>query len=170
MPVRRTSAFHYKKALHLLIILTNNYCDWKYFHVVWGFQISRRPPYSHISDYMIKELHWLPILACVRYKVLLLVAKSKQGLAPRYLCELMSKPLSARSSRPLRSADCCDLLVPWSRTSLSQNRAFTVVGPALWNDTPLALRVWCYMEYHLRPYEVWTLLFSPSCHAESESE
>src|SRR6218665_3182298 len=26
---------------------------------------------SHISDYMISELHWLPILARVRYKVLL---------------------------------------------------------------------------------------------------
>src|SRR6218665_3911412 len=38
--------------------------------------IACLPPYSHISDYMIKELHWLPILARVRYKVLLLVAKS----------------------------------------------------------------------------------------------
>src|SRR6218665_1678242 len=46
----------------------------------------------------------------------------------------------ARSSRPLRSADRCDLLIPWSHTSLSQNRAFAVVGPALWNDTPPALR------------------------------
>src|SRR6218665_1095983 len=93
---------------------------------------ARLPPYSHISDYMFKELHWLPILARVRYKVLLLVtAKSQQGLAPRYLCELVSKPLSTRSSHPLHSADRCDLLIPWSRTSLSQNRAFAVVGPAL---------------------------------------
>jgi len=104
--------------------------------------IARRPPYSHISDYMINELHWLPILARVRYKVFLLVAKSQQSLAPKYLCELMFKPLSARSSRPLRSADCCDLLIAWSRrpTCLSHNRAFVVVGPALWNDTPSALR------------------------------
>src|SRR6218665_1144767 len=67
----------------------------------------------HISDYMINELHWLPILTRVRYKVLLLVAtyKSQQGLAPKYMCELMSKPPSARSSRPLRSADRCDLLI-----------------------------------------------------------
>src|SRR6218665_691899 len=77
--------------------------------------IARLPPFSYISDYMINELHWLPILARVRYKVLLLVAKSQQGLAPRYLCELMAKPLSARSSCPLRSADRCDLLMPWSR-------------------------------------------------------
>src|SRR6218665_1731531 len=52
----------------------------------------------------------------------------------------MSKPISARASRPLRSADRCDLLIPWSRISLSQNRAFAVVGPALWNDTHPALR------------------------------
>ena len=70
---------------------------------------------------MISELHWLPILARVRYKVLLLVVKSQ------YLCELMSKQPSALSSRPLRSADRCDLLIPWSRTSLSQDRAFAVV-------------------------------------------
>src|SRR6218665_3936577 len=72
--------------------------------------IARLPPYSHISDCMINELHWLPVLARVIYKVVLLVAKSQQDLASKYLCELMSKPLSARSSRPLRSADRCDLL------------------------------------------------------------
>src|SRR6218665_1521572 len=89
---------------------------------------------------MINDLHWLPILARVRYKVLLLVAKSHRGIAPKYLCERMSKPQSACSSRPLHSADRFDLLVPWSHTSLSQNRTFAVVGPALWNDTPPALR------------------------------
>ena len=36
--------------------------------------------------------------------------------------------------------DRCDLLIPWSRTSLSQNWAFAVVGPALWNDCPPVLR------------------------------
>src|SRR6218665_717911 len=102
--------------------------------------MARLPPYSHTSDYMIKELHWLPILARVGYKVLILVAMSKQVLAPRYLCELMSKPLSPPSSSPLRSAERCDRLVPWSRTSLFQNRAFAVVCPALWNDIPPALR------------------------------
>jgi len=54
------------------------------------------------------------------------------------------------------------LLVPGSRTSLSQNRAFAVVGPALWNDTP-ALVVWCYRRYYLRLYVVWRLFCSPAC-------
>src|SRR6218665_461406 len=74
-------------------------------------------------------------------------APSCQVPAPKYLCELMSKPLSAHSSRPQRSTDRCDLLAPWSRTSLSQNRAFAVVGPALWNDTPPALRNVCYRNF-----------------------
>ena len=52
------------------------------------------------------------------------------------LYEVMFKPLSAHSSRPLRSADRCDLLVP----SLFQNQGFDVVCPALWNDTAHALR------------------------------
>ena len=68
-----------------------------------------------------------------------MVAESQQGLAPKYLCELMPKPLSARSSRLLHSADRCDFLILWSDSSLSQNRAFAVVGPALWNNTPPAL-------------------------------
>jgi len=47
--------------------------------------IARLPPYSHISDYLIKDLHWLPILARLRYKALFLFANSQQGLAPKYL-------------------------------------------------------------------------------------
>ena len=86
---------------------------------------------------MTNDMHWPPILVRVRYKVLLLVAKPRRGLASKYLRELVSKPLSARSSRPLHSADRCDLLVLWSRTFLPLNRAFAVVGPALCNDTPL---------------------------------
>ena len=79
--------------------------------------IARLPRYSHISTYMTNDLHWLPLSARIKYKILLLVTKSQQGLAPRYLCDLMCKPLSARSSRPLRSADRLDLFGPRSRTS-----------------------------------------------------
>src|SRR6218665_1400042 len=103
---------------------------------------------------MIKELHWLPILARVRYKVLLLVAKSQQGLAPRYLCELMSKPLSARSSRPLRSADCCIFL--YLGPVLLHPRTGHLQLWALRFGLILLLHsgVWCFREYHRRPYVV----------------
>jgi len=66
--------------------------------------VSRLIPPSLAYD-MINDLRWFPILGRVRYKILLMVVQSQQGLAPKYICEFMSKPLSARSSRPLRSAD-----------------------------------------------------------------
>src|SRR6218665_1344920 len=50
--------------------------------------IARLPPYSHISDYMINELHWLSVLARGRYNVRLLVAKSQVSVSSclnRYL-------------------------------------------------------------------------------------
>jgi len=78
---------------------------------------ARLPPYFHISDYMINYLHWLPILARIKYKALLLVAKLKQGLAPRYLCELMSK-LSY-------------LLAPLVRCALLIAVTFLYLGPVL---------------------------------------
>ena len=90
--------------------------------------IARLPPYSHISDCMINELHWRPILARVRYmyRVLLLVAKSQQGLAPKYLCELMSKPPSAR---PLVS---CALLIILIFLYLGPVLLYPRIGPLLW--------------------------------------
>ena len=96
--------------------------------------IARLPRYSHISTYMTDVLHWLLVASRIQYKVLLLVLRTQLGLAPKYLCDLMRKPLSAVSSRPLRSADRLDLLVPRARTATAQNSAFAIMGPSVWND------------------------------------
>ena len=77
--------------------------------------IARLPRFAHISTYMSEVLHWLPITLRIRYKIVLLVSKSQLGLAPKYLSDLMRKPLSATSHRLLRSMDRMDLFVP--RTS-----------------------------------------------------
>src|SRR5688572_4204700 len=109
-------------------------------------------------------------LSRLEYKILLLVTKSEQGLAPRYLCDFMCKPLSARSSRPLRSADWLDLFVPRSRTSLTQHRAFAGVAPSIWNDLPPAICS-CILE-GISPASLRclkTFLFSRACHAENAS-
>src|SRR5688572_13120159 len=74
----------------------------------------------------------------VKYATLLL--RTQLGLAPKYLCDLMRKPLSAVSSRPLRSADRLDLLVPRARTATAQHRAFAIVGPSMWNNLPPSIR------------------------------
>ena len=102
--------------------------------------IARLPKYSHISSFMINQLHWLPLSARIQYKVLSLVLKSKLGLAPMYLSDLIRSPLSASSHRPLRSLDRADLFVPRARTTIAQTRSFTIIGPSLWNSLPSTLR------------------------------
>src|SRR6218665_2765768 len=122
-------------------------------------------------QYMVNDLHWLPISAHVTHTVLLIVAKSQLGLALKYLCEYnMSKLLSARSSRPVQLADRCDDLVPLFRTALSQNRVFALMGPALWNDSPPAFQN--VMLYGISPVSLRSLkaFLSPACYTESTSE
>ena len=95
--------------------------------------IARRPRYSHISTFMFQELHWLPICARIKFKILILVSKSQRGLAPKYLADVIHRPLSVTSHRPLRSSSRLDLLVPHTRTAMAQSRSFASIGPSLWN-------------------------------------
>ena len=102
--------------------------------------IARLPRFSHISTFMTEDLHWLPLTARIQFKILFLTCKTFLGQAPRYLCDLMRRPISATSGRPLRSFDHHDLLVPRSRTATAQHRAYASVGPLLWNDLPALTR------------------------------
>ena len=61
-------------------------------------------------------------------------------LLSAYLIDLCCPSLTARSTRHLRSAEQGLLHVPFAHTSTMQNRAFSVVGPLVWNGLPLALR------------------------------
>lgn len=98
--------------------------------------IARLPRWSHISSFMFDHLHWLPLTARIQLKVLTLVLRSCTGLAPKYLCDIVRLPISATSLRPLRSLNRHDLLVPRARTSMAKTRAFSCIGPALWNQLP----------------------------------
>src|SRR5688572_11512754 len=98
--------------------------------------IARLPLFSHISTFIAEHLHWFPLIARIRFKILLLTSRHSRvllGLASRYLCDSMRRPLSAASGRSLRSLDRHDLLVPRSRTATAQHRAYASVGPLLWN-------------------------------------
>ncbi|XP_026098443.1 fucolectin-like [Carassius auratus] len=57
------------------------------------------------------------------------------GTAPEYLSDLLSPNISAR---PLRSSEKRVLMVPKSRLKLWGDRAFSVVGPKLWNSLPVS--------------------------------
>ena len=82
---------------------------------------------------MFEQLHWLPLSARIKFKILILVFKAQRGLAPKYLADVLLRPLSASSHRPLRSLNRLELLVPHTRTSMAQSRSFTSIGPSLWN-------------------------------------
>ena len=74
--------------------------------------------FDHITPVLI-QLHWLPVHFRILFKVLLLVYKALNGMAPLYITELLSY---RTCSRTLRST------------------AVSVAAPKLWNELPLDLR------------------------------
>lgn len=92
--------------------------------------------FNHITP-VLASLHWLPIEFRVRFKVLLLVFKSLNGLAPVYLSDLLKPHVPPCS---LRSAEQLLLSVPKSRLKYRGDRAFSIAAPMLWNNLPLQIR------------------------------
>ena len=39
---------------------------------------------------LLRKLHWLPVCYCIEYKIILLTFKVLHGMAPDYLCHLIS--------------------------------------------------------------------------------
>ncbi len=87
---------------------------------------------------LLKALHWLPVQFRIHYKILLFVFKSLHNQAPGYLSELLHQYIPLRS---LRSCDQNLLLIPHSRLKRGGDRAFSVIGPRLWNDLPVEIRM-----------------------------
>ena len=92
--------------------------------------------HAHITP-VSQSLHWLPVEQRIKYKTLLLVFKSINGLAPTYLSELLVHHVPFRG---LRSKDQNLLHVPFTRSAMVQNRAFSVAGPRQWNLLPCSIR------------------------------
>src|ERR1043165_3231035 len=89
---------------------------------------------------MLEVLHWLPVRQHIEYRVASLVWRCQLGLAPTNLLDLCRPVLGTRSTRSLRSASKGVLSIPFARSSIMQNRAFSVVGPSVWNGLTLELR------------------------------
>ena len=92
----------------------------------WRDSISRQ----------LKELHWLPIKERIQFKILLTVYKSLNNLAPRYLKGLLSYQ---NPTRTLRSSQQKFLSIKRYKTQYGK-RAFSYIGPKLWNGIPLDIR------------------------------
>src|SRR6218665_175801 len=62
------------------------------------------------------------------------------GNAPSYLLELFILTSACSGRRSLRSASKGNFVGPHARTATRQKRAFSIVGPSVWNGLPTDLR------------------------------
>ena len=91
---------------------------------------------EHITP-VLKSLHWLPVQQRINFKILVLVFKAIHSDGPQYLTEMIEHHIP---SRQLRSSDSLLLKVPFTRSTIVQNSAFSVIGPRLWNQLPLSIK------------------------------
>ena len=99
--------------------------------------VCNAPWFGHIS-LLLRGLHWLPVKARIQFKILLITFKAIHGLAPKYLCDLLTFKSSLYN---FRSSGSILLSMPAvrSKTTLG-DRAFMVTAPTLWNSLPKELR------------------------------
>ena len=91
--------------------------------VIFGLK-KRDSVASHL-----KSLHWLKIPERIEFKILLLVFKGLNGLAPMYISELLQQNnTSGRHSQ--------NLLIPSNLPA----RCFSYAGPKLWHGLPNELK------------------------------
>ena len=94
--------------------------------------------YSHITP-ALYELHWLPVLARIHFKILLLAFKAIHGLAPAYISNRLV--IKRKSSYNIRSNSGILLEPPRGKMLATLGeRAFQAAAPQLWNELPLQLR------------------------------
>lgn len=91
---------------------------------------------DHVTP-LLRSLNWLPVQFRVHYKIIVLVFKALHNLAPTYLSELLSVYIPPRS---LRSENLNLLVTVRTNSKRKGDRAFSRVGPILWNELPYMIR------------------------------
>ncbi len=87
--------------------------------------LSRTRKYDYISP-VLSTLHWLPIKYRIDFKILLIIYKALNGLAPQYLSELLSH---YSPPHPLRSQNSGHLIIPRISKSTAGGRSFFYLAP-----------------------------------------
>ncbi len=98
--------------------------------------VFNEPKKAHVTPLFIR-LHWLPIAARIKFKVLMFAYKTTTGTAPIYLNLLVQ---TYAPSRSLPSASERRLVVPSQRGTKSLSRTFSWTVPSWWNDLPISIR------------------------------
>ncbi len=98
--------------------------------------IFRLDKFAHITK-PLKDLHWLPIDWRIQHKILCHMYKAVNKEGPSYLSELLTV---YQPPRHLRSAMLEILEEPQPNLARVGSKAFSVVGPLLWNALPAFIR------------------------------
>ena len=131
--------------LHLVLIIVTVFCmgcrttsltNCREFWNASARLVCNAPWFCHISP-LLRGLNWLPVKARIEFKILLITFKAIHGLAPKYLCDLLTFKSSLYN---LRSSDSILLSVPTVRSKTLGDKAFMVAAPRLWNSLPKELR------------------------------
>jgi len=92
------------------------------------------------SSSCLKELHWLPVIQRIDYKIALTVFKTLQTNQPTYIRSMLTVYHPTRS---LRSSDNGVLLnTPFCKT-VTAAHAFSHNAPRVWNSLPKPVRDCC---------------------------
>ena len=79
------------------------------------------------------------IVCRIEFKIITLVYKSLHGLAPQYLANLLTRKVQCREG--LHSNDKpSQLEIPHTTRKTFAARAFSVLGPQLWNQLPTEIQ------------------------------
>ena len=94
--------------------------------------------FCHITP-ALRQLHWLPVVTWIQFKILLLTFKAIHSLSPSYIGELTS--VKPKSTYGLRSNNSTLLLPPTQKMLPTLGaRFFAAAAPVLWNKLPADIR------------------------------
>jgi hypothetical protein len=120
--------------------------------------VSRVKKFDHITPVLI-SLHWLPVEQRIKYKLLTIVYKARNGQAPAYIQDMI---IPYEQSRSLRSKQHNLLVVPKTRQKSFGDRSFLMAAAVLWNALPDPVKdcqsIECFKK-HLK-----TMLFKEAFH------
>ena len=116
--------------------------------------VTRTRSSEHITP-VLRRLHWLPVRQRhITYKILLLTYKAPNGMAPRYIADLL-QPYTP--TRQLRSSSKNLLVTPKSNLKFYGDRSFQVTAPRLWNSLTNDIR--SIQRFDVFKNKIKTLLF-----------
>ena len=99
------------------------------------------PPRAPTTKYLI-ELHWLPVKARIEFKVCLIVFKALKFGQPKYIVELLSRPIITGGAALRRYDDPYYLHEPRAvGERVFAERSFSYAAPRLYNKLPLVVKM-----------------------------